>query len=49
MNNNIATLADQLGEAGVKIEAHNVQLQKDDESEDTAMFQTLWTKSEKQN
>jgi hypothetical protein len=49
MNNNIATLADQLEEAGVKIEAHNVQLQKDDGSEDTAMFQTLWTKSEKQN
>jgi hypothetical protein len=49
MNDNIATLADQLEEAGGKSEAHNVQLQKDDGSEDTAMFQTLWTKSEKRN
>ena len=47
MYNKIDTLADKPEEVVVKMKAHEARLQKDDDSEVTAMFSNLRTKSEK--
>jgi len=49
MYNKIDTLADKPEEIVTKMKAHEVRLQKDDDSEVAAMFSKLQTKSEKRN